>query len=275
MRHQLLLFFLILFANMGNRNQNSKKNLKFCKKGFCPFGRSGYGVGLHIGVDGRSDEEKDDDGGNDDADNLGAFEPLLVAPADGLEHAPETVLQVQEQGDESDDVAAHDHGAAEGGEEQEIGILGLCTHEFLQLHLGPEVGEVEAQETQDEDAQDGHVLGAPAVVLGLGGYLVALKAATIFNVLIAEPDTPYDVEEEAQGQDGYHNCDNRGGHEVAAQLEPTVSVSVGEGIGSNFAEVPVHGIDDGEEINGAVEEQEDDEESAGDALDELLADGGG
>jgi hypothetical protein len=46
-------------------------------------------------------------------------------------------------------------------------------------------------------------------------------------------------------------------------------------VSRNLTERSVHGIEDGEEINGTVQEQEDYEESAGDALNELLADGGG
>jgi hypothetical protein len=52
-------------------------------------------------------------------------------------------------------------------------------------------------------------------------------------------------------------------------------VGVREIVRSNLAELALEGIQDGEEINGTVQEQEDDKESATDALDELLADGGG
>ena len=57
-------------------------------------------MGLHIGVDGGAQEHGHDEGAHDDADNLQAGQPLLVVPTDGLEHAPEAVIQVQPDGDE-------------------------------------------------------------------------------------------------------------------------------------------------------------------------------
>ena len=137
------------------------------------------------------------------------------------------------------------------------------------------MSEVEAQQAEDQDAQDGHVLGAPAVVLGLGGNLVTLDAAALDIVLDGEPDAIDDMEDEAQRQDGNHDADETGGHEIAAQLEQAVSGREQAIVLSNTVEGAVERIQDGEEIDGAVQEQEDDQESAGDALDELLADGGG
>jgi len=80
------------------------------------------------------------------------------------------------------------------------------------------------------------------------------------------------MEHEAQGQDGNHQFDNGGGHEVATQLEPAVSVGVGHVVCRYLTKLAVEGVQDGEEINGAVKKQEDDKESARDALNELLAD---
>ena len=182
------------------------------------------------------------------------------------------VLEVQKQGNEPNDIANHHPDVLEGGQQQIVGMLRLCAHEFLQLHLGPEMGEMEAQQTQDEDTQDGHVLGAPAIVLGLGGNLIALDAAAAGIVLDGKPDTVADMEDESQSQDGNHDGDDRGSHEVAAQLEPAVSVGEGEAVSRYLAEVPVQGIDHGEKVNGAMQKQEDYKESAGYALDELLAD---
>ena len=83
------------------------------------------------------------------------------------------------------------------------------------------------------------------------------------------------MDNETEGQDGNHDFDEGGGHEVAAQLEPAVPVGIGEFIGYHFAETPMEGVDDREEIDGAVQEQENHQKGACDALDELLADGGG
>jgi hypothetical protein len=49
-------------------------------------------------------------------------------------------------------------------------------------------------------------------------------------------------------------------------------VGVGHVVCRYLTELAVEGVQDGEEINGAVKKQEDNEESASDALNELLAD---
>ena len=232
-------------------------------------------VGLDIGVDRGAEEQEDDQGAHDDADDPQAGQPLLVVPADGLEHGPETMVQVEPDGDEPYDVQRQDPPVAEGCQKQVVRILRLAAHEFAELHLGPEMGEMESQEAQDDDSEDGHVLGGPGVVLRLGRDLVTLHAATLLDVLIAEPASVDDVDKETQGQDRDHDVDERSTHEVAADLEPAVAGGETDRVLGHFAEFPVQGVDHGEEIDGSVQDQEDDEERAGDALDELLADGRG
>ena len=101
-------------------------------------------MGFHIGVDGGAHEQKNDAGAQDDAQDPEARQPLLVIPADGLEHAPETVVQMQPDGHEPYDVQGQDPLMTEGVQKQEVRILRLFAHEFLQLHLGPEVGKEES-----------------------------------------------------------------------------------------------------------------------------------
>ena len=83
------------------------------------------------------------------------------------------------------------------------------------------------------------------------------------------------MDDKAEGQDGNHNADEAGGHEVAAQLEQAITLGEKLVVQSHSAELPGEGVYDGEKINGAVKQQEDDKKGAGDALNELLADGGG
>ena len=140
------------------------------------------------------------------------------------------MVEVQPDGNEPYDVKGYYPPVAEGCKEKIVRILRFPAHEFLQLHLCPEVGEVEGNETKDDDSEDCHVLGAPAVVLCLGGNLITLEAAALHHVLIAEPDAVEDMDGKTQGQDGNHDGDDGGGHEVAAKLEPAVSVGIGEGV---------------------------------------------
>ena len=118
-------------------------------------------VGLDEGIDRSGDEEEDDDAGNDNADDFEPLEPGLSAPADGLEHAPETVHEVKPYGGEPDEVEDKDPPLAERGVQEKVRVvLEVTDAEHLgKLHLGPEVSKVEADETEDYDAQDKHVLG--------------------------------------------------------------------------------------------------------------------
>ena len=83
------------------------------------------------------------------------------------------------------------------------------------------------------------------------------------------------MEDESEGQDRNHDVDHRGAHEVATELEPAVAFGEADRIFGHLAEVPVQGVDHGEEVDGAVQEQENHQKSAADALDELLANRGG
>ena len=142
-------------------------------------------VGLDEGVDCGGDEQEDDDDGDDGSDDLEPLEPGLSAPADSLEHAPESMSDVQTHGNEPDDVEDHDPPLAEGDVQQEVGIvLIIADSEHLgKLHLGPEMGEMESDEAEDDDAEDQHVLGRPGVGSGLAGHLVALPTTACFQVL--------------------------------------------------------------------------------------------
>ena len=82
-------------------------------------------MSLDIGIHGSAQEHGHDDGAHDDADNLQAGQPLLVVPADGLEHAPETVVQVQPDGDEPNNVQSQDPLLTEGIHQQEIRIANM------------------------------------------------------------------------------------------------------------------------------------------------------
>ena len=241
------------------------------------FIRLGYEVGLDEGVDRGEDEEEDDDDRNDGADDLEPLEPGLSAPADGLEHAPETVGDVQAHCNEPDDVEEDDPPFAEGDVQQEVGIVLIIAHaEHLgQLHLGPEMGQVEADETDDDDTEYEHVLGRPGIGRSLARHFIALPAAAGLEVLPGEPAAVDDVDQETEGEDGDHNGNESGAHEVAAELEQAVTRREKLLVSGTGAVFSGEGVDDREEVDGSVQEQEDEEEGAGDALDELLADGGG
>ena len=233
-------------------------------------------VGLDEGIDRSGDEEEDDDAGNDNADDFEPLEPGLSAPADGLEHAPEAMNEVQTDSCEPNDIEDEDPPLAECNVQQEIRIVLIVTHsEHLgQLHLGPEMGEVEADETEDDDTEDQHVLGGPGVGVGLAGYFVALPAATGLDILPRQPATIDNMDEEAEGKDRDHDVDESRAHKIAAKLEKTISCREELVIIGYDTILAGEGVDDREEVDGTVQQKEDDKESTTDALDEFLSDGG-
>ena len=238
------------------------------------FYRLGDEVGLYEGVDRGGGEEEDDEAGDDGADDLEPLEPGLSAPADGLEHAPETVGDVQADCHEPDDVEEDDPPFSEGDVQEEVRIvLIIADAEHLgQLHLGPEVGEMEEDESDDDDAEDEHVLGGPGVGSGLAGHLVALPAAAGLEILPGQPASVSDVDEEAEGEDGNHDGDETGAHEVAAEFEKTVTRGEKFLVGCTGTVFTGEGVDYREEVDGPVKQKENDKESTRDALDEFLSD---
>ncbi len=237
---------------------------------------SGDEVGLDEGVDGSGNEEEDDEGRYDDSDDLEPLEPGAAAPADGLEHAPEAMDEVEPYCAEPDDIEDEDPPSAEGDIEQQVGIVLVVAYaEHLgELHLGPEVGEVEADETEDDNAEDEHVLGGPGVSCGLAGHFVTLHSSAGLDVLVRKPAAIDDVDEETECKDGHHDGDESRAHEVASELEQAVTCREELVIIGRNAILSGEGVDDREEIDGTVQQKEDNKESTTDALDEFLSDGG-
>ena len=112
-------------------------------------------------------ESKEYDCRENVADDLESLLPKLVAPADGLECAPEAMGKMEPQGSEPDYVKHYHPPVSESGGEKEIRVGSFLSHEFLELHLVPEMGQMEGDETEHDDSEHQHVLGCPAFSPGL------------------------------------------------------------------------------------------------------------
>ena len=95
------------------------------------------------------------------SDDVQPLLPDLVAHADCLESAPETVSEVETEGAEPNDVDKYHPPVPECLVEQEIRVSSMLAHELFELHFSPEMVEVESEETEDDDSQNKHVLGSP------------------------------------------------------------------------------------------------------------------
>ena len=221
-------------------------------------------------------ESEHDKGGDDGADNLESLHPRLIAPAEGLEHAPEAVREVEPDGDEPHDVESEDVPLAEYGGQEDIRVILISSHaeHLRQLHLSPEMAEMESDEAENDNAENRHILGRPGIRSGLACDLIALVASASLVVLKRQPDAIGDVDDETERKNRNHNGYHGSGHEVAAYLEQTVAGREKDVIVGAHTEFASAGIHYREKVNGSVEQEEDHKESTADALDEFPADGG-
>ena len=217
-------------------------------------------VGLVETVDRSGDEHQDDEGSDDHADHLETLHPGLAAPAHGLEHAPETMDEVKPDGHEPQQVQGQDPPPTEGRDQQAVRIVlkRADTEHLRQLHLGPEMAQVEAQEAKDHDTQDEHVLGRPGIGGRLAGHFVTLETTAGLHVPPGQPAAIADVDQNTERKDRDHDVDDGGGHEVAAQLEQAVSLAEQDVIIGRNTELARKGVDHGEEIDRPVKQEEND-----------------
>ena len=216
---------------------------------------------------GDNDETKADQRGDHDSDHFQSLEPHLVVPTDRLEHAPESVAEMEPKCHKPDEVDQRHPPSSESGGQKEIRILGFGTHEFTQLHLRPEVGEVEKQDSQDDDSQDEHILGGPRVHSSPAAGPVPLVAAARPDIVPGQVAAVEDVDEETHGQNRHQDRDHRGGHEVAAELEQSVSGGKQLLIRGDHPEFPREGVDDRKQIDRYMKQQEDHKKCPADRLD--------
>ena len=120
-------------------------------------------IGLYEGVDSHADEGEADYRNDDYAYDLDALEPGAAVPADGLEHAPESVGEVEPQGGEPEDVYHENPPVSEGLHKQRVGVvdIGADSGELGELHLRPEMEQVEAEHSENHYSEHEHVARRP------------------------------------------------------------------------------------------------------------------
>ena len=164
-------------------------------------------IGLDESIDSDACEEHADDADHDYTDILDALEPGGAVPAHSLEHAPESVYEVEPDGGEPDEVDHEHPPLAEYGSEEEVRIIleSADVQEFWHLHLGPEVEEMEEDGTQDDDSEHEHIACRPGIGSRLACNLIALHTTTGANVLEGQPAAVGDVDEESQSKHRDHD----------------------------------------------------------------------
>ena len=125
-------------------------------------------------------------------------------------------------------------------------------HDLHELHLGPEVEEVQCQTGQNDPAQYEHVLRSPVHARLGDGHLVTLLAARLV-VVVGEPQGVGEMDQHAGGQ-----------HHRTGQRIPVGAQKCAD-------RVVAFGRDDGHEVHGHVEEDEQYEEASRQAHHQFLA----
>ena len=166
-------------------------------------------------------ETENDDCNNSIADVSKSLFPDLVAETDCLECAPETVAEVKTESYEPNYVDNYHPPVLECLIEKCVRILCMMTLEFLELHVRPEVVEVDCNEAENYNAENEHVLRCP-LCLCLVCYSVTLSTASLV-VSVRKDEGISDVYDEACCKYRNHDGDDRKRHEVAACLEKSVS----------------------------------------------------
>ena len=87
--------------------------------------------------------------------------PVLVAETHALECAPETVAEVKTESYEPYDVNNNPDPAAECGVEEVVRVCCMVALELCELHVSPEVVEVECDDTENDNSEYEHVLCCP------------------------------------------------------------------------------------------------------------------
>ena len=116
-------------------------------------------IGLDECIDSDYGEKHADDADQNDADDLDALEPGSTVPAHCLEHAPESVYEMEPDGSEPEEVDDKHPPVAEYGGEKKVRIIleSADVQKLRHLHLCPEVEEMEEDSTQDHDSEDKQV----------------------------------------------------------------------------------------------------------------------
>ena len=172
-------------------------------------------MGLNSEQDGLGGEQCDYNRSPPAGDFLEAFNPDVAVPADGVEHAPETVVHVQPKGTEADKVHHKCPPLRESDLEIESAEVGSGRHtfnhgesgkfvcgEFGKLHLCPELDKMDGEKCQHHDAEDEHVLGRPFHLGRTAAHRIAV-GATCTAVLDSEPqgiDYMHDEQERQTGR---------------------------------------------------------------------------
>lgn len=114
-------------------------------------------------------EEAEGDGGvneeNDDSvdlrETLKTRNPKGVRQTDRLEGAPEPVGDVIVDRGEPHEIEDAELPLREKIDDKIVGVLTFAANPVLELHLGPEIDEMDSKESEDDDPEHEHVLRRP------------------------------------------------------------------------------------------------------------------
>ena len=243
--------------------QRASFMLMILSSNVCPYvWLADYSVCYKARVDSYYGKAEEYDGCYDVGDHLEPLEPYLVVPAYCLECAPESVCKVEPESPEPDDVDDYYIPVSEGRFKEHVWIGSFSSCPFLELHVSPEMCEVECKDAEDDDTEDDHVLGCPGICPGLAGNCIAVVSSAGLQVAESKDEGIDDVDDETEGKYRHHYCHYRKSHEIASECEQSVRIS----------EMSCHRVNYRKEIDREMKEEENDKKKSAYAHYELLAD---
>ena len=172
------------------------------------------------------------------------------------------MAQVEPHSEEPDDVDEQNPPLSEGQGKEFVRIAFLSPGKHCELHLGPEMGEMESEDAEHDDAENQHILCCPGVCCGDTLAFIAAETSACLDVEGGDVDAVGNVDNETERKDRNHHGDNWQSHELTTFLEKSVCGPEAAG----------ESVDYRKEVDCAVEKQEDDEECSAYCLDQLSAD---
>ena len=115
-------------------------------------------VCVEASIDCYGSEAENDHSCNCISDAHESLFPYLVAHSDALECAPEAVAEVKTESCEPYEVCCNPDPAAECCVEEFVRVCCMVALELCELHVSPEVVEVECKDSEDDDSEHEHVL---------------------------------------------------------------------------------------------------------------------
>lgn len=108
---------------------------------------------------------------------LEAWQPSCVVGTERLESTPEAVSHVEPESGKAHEIHYESDGASKSLVEIPSAFVYMVSQHFRELHLSPELNEVESHKAHDDNTEDEHVLRSPFHVFRTCAHFITVVSA--------------------------------------------------------------------------------------------------